>query len=291
MYGDLQYRTLKYRTEGIDNDKANFAIDTSYAFINPKFGANFILDNQNSFYLSYARAQREPVRSDFLAAKGTAVPKSERLDNIELGYRSIKNALSLQTNLYFMSYKDQLVNTGAVNDVGAAIRTNVDDSYRLGLEIDAGYYFNYHWNWSANLSLSRSKIKFFRQVIDQQEFENSDISYSPSLVAGSKLNYKFSENFDLTLLSKFVGKQYLDNTQSEAKALASYWYKDLIVSYTFKPELIQEIAFRLLLNNITNNQYSSNGYTYSYLSETLITENYLYPQAEFNFLLSASLTF
>ena len=199
-----------------------------------------------------------------------------------------------------MYYQNQLVLTGAVDDVGNPIRANVGDSFRAGIELSATYKFSEFLSWSPNLTLSTNKIDTFIENIPvfSEPFgneviihENSDIAFSPSVIAGSILSYSPLHNLEFSLLSKFVGRQYLDNTSNEERSLPSYFVNDILASYTIETDVIQKIQFKLLANNIFSTIYASNGYTYSYIYNSLITENYVYPQAERNFLLSASVTF
>lgn len=294
--GDLQYRSVAYETAGIDNDLLLInnrveGIDTSYVFINPKVGLTYQLSNSQSIYASYASANREPVRSDFLDALGGTVPRAEQLHDIELGYRKSSPSLSYEANVYYMLYKDQLVLSGGINDVGSPLRINVDDSYRMGLELSATIDKDEYFSWSPNLTISRNKISEFYDIVQDVVIENPDISFSPSIVAGSQFTYKFSPRIHASLLSKYVGKQFLDNTGIEGRTLDAYMVHDAQLRYKMGGELVQGLEFKLLVNNILNAKYSSNGYSYSYIWNDLITENYLFPQAGTNFLISASVKF
>jgi len=303
LFGDLQLRTIRYTADGSDDGDPvgvnSVNIDASYNFFNPKFGINYRLNENNSIYASYARANREPVRSDFIDAVGTAIPKAEGLNDIELGLRRKGAKLALNANLYYMRYQDQLVVTGAVNDVGAAVRVNVDESYRLGLELDASYMFSDKLFWTPNVTISRNKIKEFNETIvnfdtggvEEIVHTDTDIAFSPNVIVGSRLNYQFNKNFSVDLLSKFVGQQFLDNTSNENKAIDPYAINDLVLTYNLSSEFIQNIDFKLSINNILNTTYESNGYTFSYIAGGLIEENFFYPQAGINFLLGASVTF
>lgn len=306
LFGDMQVKSIDYDTEGTDNDQSSFLVDTSYLFINPKLGLSYSLSDQDMAYASFAVANREPVRSDFLDAVGIEVPQPERLFDFELGYRTQKDKWGLEANLYYMSYQNQLVVTGALNDVGGPVRTNVDASSRIGLELSAVYKINEYLSWSPNLTLSRNKIDRFEEFIadygpgmnEINVLENSDLALSPSVIAGSNLSYNILEGFNLTLLSKYVGKQFLDNTSNDNRALSAYLINDLVATYDMDIDLIEDIQFKLVVNNLLNTKYSSNGYTYSYIvgdamegTRTTITENYLYPQAGLNFLLGASVKF
>jgi len=307
LYGDLQYRIIDYTSFGSDDGdiipEMSVNIDANYNFFNPKFGLNFKLKENQSIYLSYAKAQREPVRSDFVDANTDAfIPKPESLNDIELGFKTSSSKFGLNVNAFLMLYKDQLVVTGAVNDVGGAIRTNVDDSYRYGLELSGAYAFTDKLRWAPNLALSQNKIDAFTELIinyvgenQENNFENTDIALSPNIVFGSRLTYSFTENFNAHLLSKYVGKQYLDNTSNENKKIDPYFFSDLVLSYGITGDFVQNAEIKLSVNNILNTSYVSNGYTYSYILgdpvDDLISENAYYPQAGINFLLGASVSF
>lgn len=299
VFGDLQLRTIGYKTSGIDNDAVPIDVDESYTFFNPKFGLNYILEQGKQFYLSYAQANREPVRSDFIDAIGTTIPKPERLHDFELGYRAYSESLSLEANVYYMIYKDQLVLTGAVNDVGGSVRTNVENSYRRGLELSLAWKASDKIQWSPNITLSQNKIKEFTDVvIDYSDFSfvntvqsNRDIAFSPKLIIGSNIQFNPIQNASIQLLSKYVGDQFLDNTSDENRKIDAYFVNDLVASYSLNNTFAKNITLKLLINNILSERYASNGYTFSYIFGDLITENFYYPQAERHFLLGLDIAF
>ncbi len=299
FFGDLQLRTIAYATEGVDNDLVPIDVDENYTFFNPKFGLTYQLDQQNQFYVSYARANREPVRSDFIDAIGTEIPRAETLNDIELGFRSISQHLSFEANLYYMLYDDQLVLTGAVNDVGGGVRTNVDKSFRRGIELSLNWAPSPKWRWSPNLTLSQNRISEFTDVVVdfadfslvETNFSNTDIAFSPSIIAASRLHYSPISNLSVGLQTKYVGDQFLDNTSNEARQLDAYFVNDLIVDYSLGNVIGKEIAVKLLVNNLLNENYASNGYTFSYIFGDLITENFVYPQAGTHVVLGLSVEF
>lgn len=301
---DVQYRQINYQGQGLENKQFNFAFDEQYNFFNPKLGLTYQLKDNQLIYASYSVGNREPVRSDFVDAPIGSKPKPENLRNLEAGFRYRKANHQLQVNIYHMDYRDQLVLTGKVNDSGAAIRTNVDKSYRLGLEIENSIQLNPKLQWSANLTLSENKIKNFNEVLydyglnfDEYnevvtDFQKTDISFSPSIIAGSAFNYSPLPALELSLLSKYVGKQYLDNTSNEDRKLEGYFVNDLRISYSLKPSFMRELSFSFLLNNFMNEEYSSNGYTYGFFGgPTEYRQNYFYPQAGRNFLFMVSARF
>jgi iron complex outermembrane receptor protein len=295
---DLQYRVIDYDAEGLD-DSGPVDIDETYNFFNPKVGLSYQLNDQGLVYASFAVAQREPTRSDFVDAIGTGIPRSERLHDLEVGYRGQVGNVGLESNIYFMNYTDQLVLTGAVNNVGGPIRTNVDNSYRAGIELSGTYQVNARLDARANLTLSRNKIDQFDQVIFDfangvpvvTQFNDSDIAFSPNIVGGSQIDYKATDKLTVSWLSKYVGRQFLDNTSTEAKSINPFWVNDLLINYQIKTDYLNNLEAKFLVNNILDTKYESNGYTYSYDFLGVVTETYLYPQAGINFLLGLELSF
>ncbi len=298
LFADIQWRNITYRVLG-DDEGVPLDIDESYSFVNPKVGISYNLSDNSMLYASYAIGQREPLRSDFIDAISTDIPRPEKLNDIELGWRKKGDRWQLESNLYAMLYKDQLVLTGGVNDVGSPLRTNVDKSSRLGLELALQYQFTDKLSWSPNLTLSRNKINNYTQVIIdyfngveiRNEFEDTDIAFSPSVISGSQLTYMVNKDFRVDWMSKYVGKQYLDNTSSDAKSLDPYWVNDLVLTYNITADFIQNANVKLAVNNFLNHEYESNGYTYTYDYIDRVVATYLYPQASINFLLGLEVTF
>lgn len=293
-YVDVQYRTVGYRMFGTADKFLNLNSDNSYSFFNPKFGLTHQLSEKSKVYGSVSAGSKEPSRQDFVD-NAAGNPRPEYLQDYEVGYERSGRRYGLQINGYFMNYQDQLVLTGAVNSTGDAIRTNVESSYRLGVETMLNVQISKRLVWSGNVTLSQNRIRQFKEeIIDYDTYdiafinhENSDIAYSPSVIYGSTLTYTIGA-FEASLLRKYVGKQYLDNTSDDARSLAAYNTHDIRLKYTLKKGPV----FTLLLNNVMNEQYSSNGYTYSYrYGGATTTENFYYPQAGFNFLLGASIRF
>lgn len=301
---DLQYRTISYQTLGKESKQNEFNIDQQFDFFNPKFGLTYSVSTEQQLYASYSIANREPVRDDFVDAPAGVTPKSEMLRNIEAGWRLKKNNVVLNTNYYLMSYQNQLVLTGELSDTGASIRTNVDESYRTGIELDGAIRINSKFSWNANLTLSQNKIVNFDEVlydyganfdeynVVERSYKNTDISFSPNVIAGSGFSYHPISAIDLTLLSKYVGKQYLDNTSNEARKIEGYFINDLRLTYAWKPIHLRELSVSLLANNLLDVKYSSNGYTYGYLGGPMeYRQNYYYPQAGRNYLAMVTIRF
>ncbi|MEY3955698.1 MAG: hypothetical protein RLZ73_152 [Bacteroidota bacterium] len=293
-YVDVQYRTVGYRMFGTADKFLNLNSDNSYSFFNPKFGLTHQLSEKSKVYGSVSAGSKEPSRQDFVD-NAAGNPRPEYLQDYELGYARSGRRYGLQINGYFMNYQDQLVLTGAVNSTGDAIRTNVESSYRLGVETMLNVQISKRLVWSGNVTLSRNRIQNFKErMTDYDTYDqivinhgNTDIAYSPSVIYGSTFTYTVGA-LEASLLRKYVGKQYLDNTSDDARSLAAYNTHDIRLKYTLKKGPV----FTLLLNNVMNEQYSSNGYTYSYrYGGATTTENFYYPQAGFNFLLGASIRF
>jgi iron complex outermembrane receptor protein len=264
----------------------------TYQFVNPKVGITHELSQQAKIYASVAVGSKEPSRQDFVDNPGTT-PRPEYLQDLEIGFQRVGKKYSFQLNTYRMNYRDQLVLTGAVNSTGDAIRTNVSSSYRMGLEAIVNYQLSKRFRWEANGTWSRNRIQNFQEkMIDYENYKTividhgtTDIAFSPSVIAGITWTYTHGP-FEASLLRKYVGKQYLDNTSSDTRSMPAYLTRDIRVQYRF----MQRFVGSLLLNNITNEKYVSNGYTYSYqYAGATTTENFYYPQAGFNFLIGLSI--
>lgn len=297
LFGDAQVRTIDYATVGLDSDRTPYDVDTDFSFFNPKVGLTYSLNSSTNAYASYAIGNREPVRSDFIDANPGTEPTHETLRNLEVGVRSKGSKLSYEANFYSMNYENQLVVTGAINDVGAPIRVNVPKSFRMGVELAGAYQISENLIWSANLTLSKNKIDQFSEVVfasfGEIQHTDSDISFSPNVISGSDLNFSPVEGLTFQWLTKYVGKQFLDNTSNDERAIDAYLTNDLRIAYEFSAGDIKNIGLSLLVNNILNEEYSSNGYTWGYYygADILYQQNNYYPQAGTNFLLGVSLRF
>jgi len=291
-YLDVQYRQVLYEGNGINDDLRIIDFDESFGFFNPKIGVNYQAGLKHGLYAYLGRGHREPDRNDFTEATGDA-PRPEQLTNLELGHRYTGERLSLSTNLYLMDYTDQLVLTGALNDVGGGIRSNVADSYRAGIEIEADWHFRANASVGTSLTLSQNRIKQFDEIIfdfiSGEEIviphEDTDIAYSPSIISSAYINWKPVAGLKLSLLGKYVGDQYLDNTSNENRKLESYLHTDLSAAYDVKITNGVRARLHLQMLNALDQLYSNNGYTFSYGVGEIITENFLYPQAGRHFML------
>ena len=291
FYSDLQYRNVKYNTSGTTSDLVNMVIDKSYGFFNPKIGLSYKLNPNSLLYFSYARANREPNRTDY---ESNPDIQPERLNDIEFGWRLRNKNMSLNLNSYFMLYDEQLILTGEIDDVGNPKRTNSGSSYRIGLEIENRINISELFSFETNLTLSSNKNKNIFSMVDGAlyNYGKTNISFSPSFVGSNAIIYQPSEKISLSLLSKYVGKQYMGNTDQPNSILESYFVNDINITYSLKPEKIfQSISINFLINNILNKEYISNGYYYTYDDtwsvpgqiKTLDGAGY-YPQATRNFL-------
>jgi iron complex outermembrane recepter protein len=298
-FADLQLRTVVYDMKGIADKRQDISQNSTYTFFNPKLGLTYQMAENTSIYGSFSVGNKEPNRSDFVDNAPKA-PLAENLNDIEVGFKTQKSNVAFSVNGYMMNYKNQLVLTGNVNDVGEAIRVNAPESYRMGIEIETGIQLAKTLKINANVTFSSNKIKNFTETIVNYDgganaeikYAETDISFSPNTIIGTQILYNPLKNLELGFLSKYVGKQYLDNTTNENRKLNSYFTNDLRAIYTLKGKTLKEVNFSLLVNNLFNTLYESNGYSYSYISEKqTITENFYYPQAGTNFMFGVNLKF
>ena len=297
VYGDLQGRFIDYTTGGINSDRQAFEIDENYSFFNPKAGVTYSFNSANQFYASFARANREPNRTDF----ENGSPKPERLNDYELGWRYSNPTVNLNINGYYMGYRDQLVLTGAIDDVGAPIRANSGKSYRAGIEIDAAVKISKHLSIQPNIALSSNKNQdfFFQRDGVLTNLGSTNISFSPDIVIGNTIRYAPIDGFQVSFLSKYVGEQYMGNIDSKASLLEAFFINDLSISYELKElPIFKSIVFNGLVNNIFNKNYVSNGYFFTFDDDysspgdiTTIEGAGYYPQSGINFLVGATLKF
>ena len=299
-YIDVQGRFVVYQTKGITNDIVPIDVDTNFNFFNPKFGFTYKINQNNNLYTSFAVANREPNRNDF--ENGVSTP--ETLQDVELGWRLKKENFKLNTNIYYMNYKNQLVLTGAIDDVGAPIRTTSGNSYRLGLEIDANITLSDLFSIQPNATFSTNKNRNFVSSIDGNftNIGNTDISFSPNLIVGNIFTYQPKENLQISFLSKFVSKQLMSNlssTISKNDVLDSFFTSDINFIYEIQPKKIfSSVVFTALINNIFNTKYVDRGYYFTFddtwsspnKTTTLDGAGY-YPQATINFLAGIRLQF
>ncbi len=291
---DLQGRFVNYQTVGLTSDRVPIDVDESYSFFNPKLGLTYKINSENSLYASYARGNKEPNRNDFESNAGDV--EHESLNDFEFGYRYLGDKLTLNANLYYMVYNNQLVLTGAIDNVGEYLRENVDDSYRLGLEVDANISLSDKLLLNSNFALSQNKIKDL--VIERdgapQNFGDTNIAFSPNFISSNMLIFSPEENLQLALIGKYVSSQYMSNTDTEASKLHGYFVSDFNINYEIKMNnIFKSIVLTGMVNNIFNKEYVDRGYTYLnfWSGPTSFEEQGYYPQATMNFLIGATLKF
>lgn len=298
---EIQARHVGYQVSGTDNDLRSLHVDTSMVFVNPKIGADWVINHRNRVFTSVAQASREPVRTDYIDRATAAYPKPEHLTDVEAGWEYATDRWSVQAGAFYMQYRNQLVLTGALNDTGSPIRQNVDRSARVGLEWTQEWRPINGVKWYATATLSDHRIASFTEVlIDYAEEVNpvvevlhqgTAISFSPRLTASSVASWEFFNRLSsdgsgptasIEWSARYVGLQYLDNTQHAARALSAYSVQDAQVRWTYQRKAGGYIGCSLFVRNILNARYSANGWTYSYLYggiESISTEVYEYPQA------------
>lgn len=305
LFADLQYRSIGYRINGTDKNRNLLDQKDELNFFNPKAGITYQINNKSAIYTSFAVANKEPNRDDYVNSTLETRPLSENLKNIEAGYRLNNGTYSFGINGYGMFYKDQLVLTGKVNDVGESIRQNVGQSYRMGLEFDGRWQINDALHWNATASLSDNKIDQFTEVIyfydadfnptgelQENVYDNTTIAYSPSFIASSEVAFQPFKGAEVALLSKYISRQYMDNTGNDDRSIPAFDVHDVRLRYNTSFKQVKNIGITLLVNNVFSEKYVSNGYTFSYVYVgDFATENYYFPQAYRNFLLSLSLKF
>lgn len=287
---DMQGRFVNYKINGF-KDHPDIFIDKKYSFFNPKAGISFNRNNYQA-YLSFSVAAKEPNRDDFEAGINQ-IPKPEILYDAELGMGKKNGLLNYGATFYYMFYHNQLVNTGKINDVGAYTRTNAPESYRAGIELQADAKLAKWMNVAGNISFSENKIKDFTEYIDDYDngmqkeniYHNTDISFSPNTIASAGINFIPVKNGEINFQSKYVGRQFLDNTSHVSRSIDPYFVENIKCSYTLLKKVGKEVNFIFQVNNVFNKMYESNGYTFNYISDGKFTvENYYFPMAGINFM-------
>lgn len=323
IFADMQYRTINYSFLGFDNNLNNIQQKTALNFMDtinlyvsinqkkiwetqlyfniyPKIGLNYDIKPNINVYISYSIGNKEPSRDDYVQSTPGSRPKHETLNDIEAGYKHKTKMAMWSLNIYHMQYKNQLVLTGEINDVGAYNRTNVANSYRQGVEVELGIQPVKYLSWTGNITFSKNKIKDFREFVDNYDstaqrmniYKETDIAFSPNIIAGSTITVEPIKNFKLSFISKYVGQQYLDNTSNKSRKLDAFFVNDFRINYTIKTKVVHELGFIVAVNNLLNELYESNGYTWGYIyGGQHIVENFYYPQAGTNFMAGLSLKF
>ncbi|GHT46070.1 TonB-dependent receptor [Bacteroidia bacterium] len=310
LYGDAQYRYIDYQIKG-ENDVWDWSIEKmqnlnvhdKFNFFNPKAGLFYQINKENNVYASFAIANREPNRNNYTNANINEITKPERLQDYELGYKFNNRTFSAGVNLYYMDYKDQLVLTGKVNDIGEPLTSNVPESYRMGAELVLGARITSWLKWNGNVTLSSNEIKNYTEYVDEYDndwewigqVENAlgttPIAFSPNVTAGSSFAVSL-KNWDGGLQSNFVGKQYIDNTGSDIRSLDAYFVNNLRLGYTFHLKSVKSLALNVLVNNLFNAQYESNAWVYSSYQQGARNEDFGYfPQAGTNVMANVVMKF
>ncbi len=306
IFFDAQVRMINYSFTGLDSTGTSLPQEVALTFLNPKVGIIDQLNGKNRIYVSFGVGNKEPNRDDFTNSSTTSRPKHESLYDLEAGWKFASEKVGLEVNLYYMHYKNQLVLTGKVNDVGAYTRENVDVSFRRGIEFSGGINLTKQLNFAGNLTFSQNEISEFHEYIDDYDtgiqldsiYANTTIAFSPSVISSAVMTWNNQKGMTTSLIGKYVGKQFLDNTSSEDKKIDPYFTLNLNASWTIiKPgekvgQKLSEMKIGLQVNNLLNTMYSSNGYTYSYVwGGQLNRFNYYYPQAGINVMAMLTMKF
>jgi iron complex outermembrane receptor protein len=315
LYLDLQRRRVDYIFEGYDRNGVPSEQEVSHAFFNPKIGLFHDLNQSQSIYVSFAVANKEPNRNDYVENKADEYPSHETLYDTEVGYKQSGEKFSLGVNLYHMKYKNQLVLTGQINDVGAYRRANIDESYRKGIELEAKYKLSDKMTWAGNMTLSENKIIGHTEYVDNWDtggqekidYENTDLAFSPIAIWASIFNYKAAKNISVDLISKYVGEQFIDNTSSDDRKLDDYLVNNLRLSYEWDSKIFKTAKLTLQVNNLLDNEYVSNAWVYRFVSDGYDPREYdhyvnddsergynmaaYFPEATRNYLLGLTLGF
>ncbi len=298
VYGDAQIRAINYDFVGIGNDGTGNLIPINQTdkltFFNPKAGIVYRnVPTGDRAFLSFGVASKEPTRDEYVNSTIQSRPNHETLYNVEAGYTKDLTNFRLGASVYGMFYNDQLVLTGQVNDVGAYIRDNVESSYRVGLELEGAVRITDQFQWAGNATFSQNKIDQISEFIDdydnggqiERTFTDTDIAFSPNTIANSIFSFT-DAGFTGELITKYVSKQYLDNTQNDARSIDPYLVNDVRLSYSFSElGFAKAVSANLLINNILDHEYETNGYTFGFVAGGEQRFNYYYPQAGRNFLL------
>lgn len=295
LFGDVQYRNVHYHIGGFRNNPV-LHVKNKYHFVNPKAGITYNIRGTR-MYASYSFAAKEPNRDDFEAGSSQQ-PKPEKMHDLEAGIEKKFSTWRWSANVYYMKYKDQLIPTGRINDVGAYTRINIPDSYRTGVELQAGTSLN---NWieaAANVAVSRNKVQNFTEYYDDYDnggqkslfHSSADIAFSPAVVGGASIILRPIKNGEISLTGKYVSRQYLDNTSVRERSLNDYFVQDARISYSISGKLFRGTQLIFQINNVFNKKYEANGYTFSYqYAGSLNTENYYFPMAGTNVMFALNL--
>ena len=315
LFGDIQKRWVEYDFVGLDQNAVELDDQAKFDFLNPKFGLYYDIDKKSDLYASFAVANREPNRSDFVDSSPESRPTHETLYDTEIGYKYQNKNYTFSANAYYMIYENQLVLTGQINDVGAYTRTNINYSERLGLELEGNFKINNKLFWAANATFSKNKIPFFVEYVDNWDtwgqevykYEDTDIAFSPNLIWASRFDYKFNKSTNAQFISKYVGEQFIDNTSSNDRKLDDYLTHTIRITHDMDSKLFETVKWTFQVNNLLDLNYTNNAWIYRFVSEgydprpddpyvNLNSEGSYdmagyFPQAKRNFLLGLTLGF
>ena len=315
VFMDLQLRSLNYEFNGSDISGDIDRQEVNLEFFNPKFGLSHYLNKYQLFYASYAVANKEPNRADYVESSPNSRPVHETLLDTEIGYKYQDKWLMFNLNFYYMDYDNQLIKTGEINDVGYFTSKNVKNSFRKGVEIESSYILNNKLSLSGNLTISENKLDSLVQYVDnwdtgnqkQVVHENTDLAFSPNLTWAANINYKYNKNTNFLLNTKCVGNQYIDNTSSKKRMLESYMISNFQIDYHFKSSIFTKAKISFLVNNLFDIEYVNNAWIYRYISDSSDPREYddytsqgdgniydmagYFPQATRNYLLGLTLGF
>jgi iron complex outermembrane receptor protein len=290
-FADVQYRNVNHVIKGFRKNPS-LQSGGNFNFVNPKIGISYADGNGWLGFASFSIGNKEPNRDDFEAGVNQQ-PKHETLYDLELNIEQRKEMYNWSVTGYYMYYNNQLVLTGKVNDVGAYSRINVAKSYRAGVELQTGVKPASWFNFAGNLTLSDNRILNFTEYVDDYDnggqkdtlYKSPNLSFSPSVVAGLTLNFIPVKNGEISLLNKYVSRQYLDNTSNKARSIDPFFVSDLRFNYALRFKGVKEINLTFQLSNLFDNMYETNGYSFGYIyGGQTITENYYYPMAGRNFM-------
>jgi iron complex outermembrane receptor protein len=291
---------IDYSFNGFNDFFLNSRQNEKMSFFNPKAGIIFLFSESATAYFSAGIGHKEPVRDDFVNSIPANRPEPEHMIDYETGFKFNSQKFTFNINAYYMNYLSQLILTGKINEVGEYNRESVENSYRAGIELETGFKITTTLNLYGNLTLSRNRISLYKEFVDDydggpqliNEYKNSPISFSPDIISSGTISYLFMKNFNAEWSTKFVSKQYLDNTGNSTRKINPYSVNDFRISYSAIFNKVKMIAIRIMLNNILNAEYTSNGYTYSGITSGYRYDyNYYFPQAKFNWLAGIELKF
>ena len=301
LFADFQFRMINYKIDGTDDDLRDLKQSHKFEFFNPKVGIFYQLNDQQSMYANFARANREPNRDNYVDADPAGKqPTYETLNDFELGYKLNTSRFALGVNAYYMLYQNQLILTGEINDVGAPIMTNVDDSYRAGVELMAGMKLTEKLKWDVNVTLSKNKIKDFTDYVDDwdnggqiaTELGTTDLAFSPEMIANSQISWMAAKGLNVSLQTYSVSKQYIDNSSSNDRKLDGYLLNNLKMTYRVSQKFAKELNLHLMVNNLFDTEYENNAWVYSYVlgGERYAMDGY-FPQAGIHFMAGIDIKF